>query len=154
MSKPFFDYAELDKAINAPKLIKKASVETKLEKLGFGLVRFVDDANKLNLWQVVQSEDGTEYIEALYDNVEDTIKTAWTVEVDSFNKSATIFYNKTPIKNVVFAELGLDPSESMNFKKHLPERLAANKELVKSMVNSLDESYKTRVLALYPELTQ
>jgi hypothetical protein len=148
------DYNKLDKTLNTPKMIKVADVQDKLEKVGFGVVRFKDDANKLNLWQVNKAEDGTEYIEALYEDKEEVVKNSWTIEIDSFKKSATIFYKETPIKNVVFAELGFDSSEADDFKKYLPERLASNKDLVKSMVNSLDESYKNKVYNKHPELFQ
>ena len=148
------DYKELDNNLNKPKMIKVASVQDNLEKEGFGLVRFKDDANKLNLWQINKAEDGTEYIVALYEDVADVVKNSWTIEVDSFQKSATIFYKQTPIKNVIFTDIGLDPKEAVDFKKYLPEKLGANKELVKSMVNSLEENYKTQLLNKHPELFQ
>jgi hypothetical protein len=148
------DYNELEKTLSQSKMIKFANVQDRLEKVGFGLFRFVDDTNKLNLWQVNKAEDGTEYIVALYDEKSEVVKNSWSIEVDRFQKSATIFYKETPIKNVVFSEIGLNSSDANDFKKYLPERLASSQDLVNSMVNSLDENYKNKVLTKHPELSQ
>ena len=148
------DYNELEKTLSQSKMIKFANVQDRLEKVGFGLFRFVDDTNKLNLWQVNKAEDGTEYIVALYDEKAEVVKNSWSIEVDRFQKSATIFYKETPIKNVVFSEIGLNSSDANDFKKYLPERLASSQDLVNSMVNSLDENYKNKVLTKHPELSQ
>lgn len=148
------DYNELEKTLSQSKMIKFANVQDRLEKVGFGIFRFVDDANKLNLWQVNKAEDGIEYIVALYDEKDEVIKSSWSIEVDRFQKSATIFYKETPIKNVVFSEIGLNSSDANDFKKYLPERLASSQDLVNSMVNSLDENYKNKVLTKHPELSQ
>jgi hypothetical protein len=42
------DVSELKSVVNAPKKIKLASIpENKIEKIGFGLVRYYDDRNNL-----------------------------------------------------------------------------------------------------------
>lgn len=150
MEKYSIDFNVLDKEINAPKRIKLADVKDRIEKVGFGVVRFTDEKNKTNLWQVVDGE----YIVALYDDPTAQQKegAAWSVESDKLNKSATIFYKNTPIKSVAFSELGVKDDEIKSFKEVLPERLASNKNLVKLMIESVDQDYRTALFAKYPEL--
>ena len=148
MEKYTIDFNALDQTINAPKRIKLADVKNRIEKVGFDVVRFVDDKNKLNLWQVIDGE----YIVAMYDEPKDVITGSWSVESDKSNKSATIFYKDAPIKSVAFSELGISEGEVNNFKAVLPERLSNNKDFVTSMLNSLDINYKKALFEKYPEL--
>ena len=150
MEKYGIDFGVLDKQLNAPKRIKLADVKDRIEKVGFGVVRFVDEKNKTNLWQVVDGE----YIVAMYDEEEIVATAGWSVESDKFNKTATIFYKDMAVKNVAFAELGIAESDISNFKKVLPQRLASNQDLVRKMIESLDDTYKTIVVQAYPELTK
>lgn len=150
MNKYTLNYEVLDKEINAPKRIKLAEVQDRIEKVGFGIVRFFDDKNKTNLWQV----DG-DYIIAMYDEdaqSENTKTGSWSVESDRLNKSATIFYNNVPIKSLAFSEIGVREDEVNTFKTVLPERLANNKELVKNMLNSVEQAYRDALINKFPEL--
>jgi hypothetical protein len=150
MDKYTIDFNGLDKELNSPKRIKLADVKNRIEKVGFGIVRFIDDKNKLNLWQVVDGD----YIVAMYDEQGETTTGNWAVEADRFNKSATIFYKNTPIKSLALSEIGIEEKEINDFKKVLPERLANNKQLVASMLNSLDINYKKELLSKFPELNK
>ena len=151
MEKYNVDFDGLVNKLTAPKQIKVADVKDKLEKVAFGVVRYTDENNKTNLWQV----EG-DYIVAMYDtDPEEKIVTtgSWSIESDKLNKSATIFYKNTPVTNVKFAELKINSTEEINtFKKVLPDRLANNSELVSKMLNSLPKEYKESVIKLYPEL--
>lgn len=148
MDKYTIDFNALDQTINAPKKIKLAEVKDRIEKVGFDVVRFVDDKNKLNLWQVVDGD----YIVAMYDEPKEITTGNWSVESDRHNKSATIFYKDAPIKSIAFSELGIPEEEIKNFKSVLPERLSNNKDFVTSMLNSLDINYKKALFERYPEL--
>lgn len=156
MEKFSIDFGVLDKQINAPKQIKLAEVQDKIEKVGFGVVRFPNSNNKTNLWKI----EG-DCIVAMYEEDDEKIeKTAsvknatndWAVESDKLQKNATIFYKNTPITSVAFSTLGIPQDEVPLAKRLLPERLANNKQLVKLMINSLDESYKSKIVSMYPEL--
>ena len=146
MDKYSIDFSELNNNINAPKRIKLADVQDRIEKIGFGVVRFTE-GNQTKLWQI----DG-DYIVAMYDD-ENKINN-WSVETDKLNKNATIFYSNTPITTIALKELGVNESEVSLFKKLLPERLASNKNLVKSMLNSLGDKYRSEVVSKFPELTK
>jgi hypothetical protein len=125
MDKYKVDIDNLDKVINAPKKIKLADVQDKIEKIGFGVVRFLDNSHSPKLWQV----DG-DYIVAMYDE-EKKVQSDWTLESDKLNKSATIFYKNTPIKSLAFSEFNVKDDEVNTFKQIVVEKLANNKELVK-----------------------
>ena len=149
MDKYTVDLITLDSKINARKQIKLADVKDKIEKIAFDVVRFSDDSNVPKLWQVQG-----DYIVAMYDENEEAVTGDWSVESDKLNKSATIFYKNTPLKNIKLAEVGIKEEEVENFKQYLPERLANNKELVKKMINSLDVKYKTKIASQFPELVK
>ena len=148
------DLDEVVGQVNAPKIYKLASVQDKIEKLGCGVVKFVDENNKVGLWKIMKDEtDGTEYIAAMYDEEPEAIITnAWSIEKDHFSKTATIFYKKTPVTNIVFAEIGIPETEVETFLRHLPERLAKNKEVVRAMLKSVDVNYKASLVKQFPEI--
>ncbi len=146
MDKYSIDFSELNNNINTQKRIKLADVQDKIEKIGFGVVRFTE-GNQTKLWEI----DG-DYIVAMYED-ENKLNN-WSVETDKLNKNATIFYNNTPITTIALKELGVNESEVSLFKKLLPERLASNKNLVKSMLGSLDDKYRSEVTNKFPELTK
>ena len=148
MEKYGIDFNTLDKQFNAPKRIKLADVRGRIEKIGFGVVRFMDEKNKTNLWQIVDGE----YIVAMYDDAPNTTNGDWSIESDKLNKGATIFYKNTPIKSLAFSEFGIKEDEVQTFKKVIPERLASNKSLVRSMLNNIDEKYRNELFGKYPEL--
>ena len=150
MDKYTIDYNVLDEHFNAPKRIKLADVKDRIEKVGFGVVRFVDEKNKTNLWQVVDGE----YIVAMYDDAPEAKTGDWSIESDRLNKGATIFYKNTPIKSIAFSEFGIKEEEVGTFKKVLPARLANNNALVKSMLNNIDSDYKEELIGKYPELVK
>ena len=152
MEKFSIDFGALNQTINAPKKIKLAEVQNQIEKVGFGVVRLQNPNNKTNLWKI---ED--DCIVAMYedeDNLEKTasVKNEWAIETDRLEKNATIFYKNTPITSIAFVDMGIPQEEAPLMKRLLPERLANNKQLVKLMINSLDESYKSKIVSMYPEL--
>jgi len=139
--------------INAPKIYKLADVQDRIQKLGCGVVRFVDENNKIGLWKIMEDDDGSEYIAAMYDdNAEDVVKNSWSIETDRLNKTATIFYRNTPVTNIVFAEIGVPEKEVDTFLRNLPERLSKNKQVVQAMLNSIDKEYKASLVEQFPEI--
>lgn len=148
MDKFKIDYTEVANSLKPITKIAVSQVSDKLEKVGFGVVRY-NEGNKSSLWEI---KDG--HIYALYDQ-EDSIEKQsndWSVEPDKTGKFATVFYKDTAVKNIKFADYGVEPGDIRTFAKMLPERLANNTELVKKMLDSLDDNYKARLLEIHPEL--
>jgi len=154
MDKHTINFDGLYTHFTAPKIYKLADVEDRIERIGCGVVRFMDEKNKTGLWQINQDHDGNEYIAAMYDDVgsEEVVKNSWSVEPDRLNKTATIFYKNTPLKSIASAELNLGENEWKEFISHLPERLASSKNVVSIVLKSLDETYRDSILKEHPEL--
>lgn len=151
MSKFSMDYSGL-----ANNLVKKAfklsDVKDRLEVVAFDVVRFKDDDEGANLWQVQKAEDG-DYIVALYQPDEET-KTAseWSVLVSKASGDLQVSYKGDPIVRIASSKLGIPSSEIHQVPGYLPNKLATNKKLVKSLLNMLSEQTKKAVLNKYPEL--
>ena len=115
-------------------------------------VRFKDSDNSADLWQVQNAEDG-DYIVAMYQPDEEE-KTAalWGVTVSKAAGDLHISYKGDPVVRVASAKLGIPRSELSKIEEYLPAKLAANKKLVKALLNELTGSAKKEVLNKYPEL--
>jgi hypothetical protein len=156
MSNPFT--VDFDAAFT--KLTKRAyrlsDVKDQIETLAFDIVRFKDNDDASNLWQVQNAEDG-DYIVALYDD-EDLTKTAssnpWTVMVSKFSGDLQVSYKGEPLVKVAFKELGIPRNELYKVPQYLPEKLATNKKLASGLLKKLDATSKQAVLQKYPELGQ
>lgn len=151
MSKFSVDYKGLDNTFNK-RVYKLSDVKDKLVKVAFDIVRFRDDDNSANLWQIQNGEDG-DYIVSMYDQ-EEVVKTAsvnpW--EVVSSNNSLNIFYKGDQIAKVASDSFGLPADKVSLAESYLPKSLASNKKLVSSLLNTLPEITKNSVLNKYPEL--
>ncbi len=155
MSKHSIDYSALDSRLNK-KSYKLSDVKDRIEKVAFDVVRFKDsDADKISgLWQIQSSDEG-DYIVSLYDESNDTIKTAsqktnW--EIVSTAKDLHFFYKGDPILKTSALNLDLSERDLLNISRSLPEKLATNKKLVSAVLNQLDASSKKMVINKYPEL--
>lgn len=140
------------------KSFKLSEVKDKIEKVAFDIVKF-KDSNSNELWQIQSSDDG-EYIVALYE--EDKVATAnlkalastdtqpWEITVK--NADLYVFYNKEYFCKIAGTKLGFQEKDLNLVKKYLPNKLAANKTLVKSLINSLDRQTIQNILSKFPEL--
>jgi hypothetical protein len=152
MLKYTIDYANLENSIYK-KAYRLDEVKDKIVKVAFDIVRFKDDDNRANLWQVQNSDDG-DYIIAMYEPEEENEKVvnSWNVKV---NKSAGILqvsYKGDPIVSLASNKLGIPTNELSDVESYLPEKLASNKKLVKYLLNELNESVRNNVITKYPEL--
>jgi len=151
MYKNSIDYSSLENKIYK-KAYRLEDVKDKIEKVAFDIVRFKDDDKGANLWQVQSADDG-QYIVALYEDSE-LAKTSspWEVSVSKTANEVYFFYKNDPIVKLNASKLGIPKEELSNIGNYLPEKLAANKKLVNSLLNELTVSAKKEVLNKYPEL--
>jgi hypothetical protein len=133
--------------------LKFDSVKQDFTKVAFDIYRKNDGAAD-ELWQIQNADDGSEYIVALYDEDERVItasvKSPWTVAVK--NSDLHIFYKGAHLCKVASADLGFAESDVALAKQYLPSKLAANKNLVKSLLKSVDQVVLKSMLSKYPEL--
>lgn len=152
MSKFSIDYSNLEQKVYK-KAYKLSEVKDRIERVAFDVVRFSDGDDASKLWQVQSADDG-EYIVALYDEQEDSTKTASNWEV-VLNKSASlidVYYKGDPIVRVAASKLGIPNSELPMISKYLPEKLAENKKLANALLNEAGEEVRQELCKKYPEL--
>ena len=150
MSKNDLDYSGLENKIYK-RAYRLSDVKERLETVAFDIVRFKDSDNSADLWQVQSADDG-DYIVAMYQ--EEEVKTAalWGVVVSKTAGDLQVSYKGDPLVRVSSGKLGIPRSELSKIEEYLPSKLAANKKLVKALLNELTESAKKEVLNKYPEL--
>lgn len=151
MSKFKVDYSNLEQKVYK-KAYRLSDVKNRIEKVAFDVVRFTDGDESSKLWQIQSADDG-DYIVALYGEDDAQTKTSeWHV---SLNKSASlmdVYYKGDPIVRVAVSTLGIPSEEAGMLPSYLPAKLAENKKLVVSLLNSTDKSVKEEILKKYPEL--
>lgn len=149
MSKFEINYSGLENSI-MKKAYRLDDVKDRIERVAFDIVKFKDDDEGANLWQVQSADDG-DYIVAIYNN-EDKTANDWSVRLSKVANVLQVSYKGDPIVRVASNNLGIPPSEMSRVEKYLPTKLAENKKLVRALLNELDESAKNEVLNRYPEL--
>lgn len=128
-------------------MYKLADVSSRIEKVAFDVVRFKDDDNRANLWQIQSGEDG-DYIIALY-NEEFRKESDWEALVDKKASVIHIFYKKTELGKLSSQDLGnLDLDRAAQI---LPQKLASNSQLKNLFLDRLPS--KQAVLSKFPELS-
>ena len=154
-TKDSLDYVGLQNKIYK-KAYRLSEVKDQLETVAFDIVRFKDGDKGADLWQVQSAEDG-DYIVALYDNEEDTVKTAtlpnpWDVSVSKAASAIQVSYKGEPLVSLASSKLGIPPTELNKVPGYLPNKLAESKKLVKSLLNEMPLTARVAVLRKYPEL--
>lgn len=139
------------------KILKRAyklsEVENKIEKIAFDIVRFKDNDDASNLWQIQSSDDG-DYIVCLYEPELENKKSlsAWQVSLTKNASHLNISYKGESLVKVAINKLGLSTEDLPSIERYLPKKLSENKNLVKSLLKELSEPAKNQVLNKYPEL--
>jgi len=162
MTKFSVDYSSLDQHFNKQKVYKLKDVQDRITKVAFDVVRFIDGDHTIdNLWRIENTTDG-DVIVAMYDEnnsgkIEITASnhqddTNWSAMPDKAASSMTIFYKNDPIKKVALKELNVENKDANVFCKHISVKLATNKNLVKSLLESIDKEEANYLLNKYPEL--
>jgi hypothetical protein len=150
MSKIDLDYSGLENKIYK-RAYRLSDVKDRLETVAFDVVRFKDSDNSADLWQVQSADDG-DYIVAMYQEEEVKVAALWGVVVSKTAGDLQVSYKGDPLVRVSSSKLGIPRSELSKIEEYLPSKLAANKKLVKALLNELTESAKKEVLNKYPEL--
>lgn len=151
MSKFAINYSSLENKIYK-RAYRLEDVKDDIEKVAFDVVRFKDDDNGANLWQIQSSDDG-DYIVSIYEPVEgEKIASNWAVSINKISGDMQVSYKGDPIVRLAHSKLGIPRTELSRAEQYLPRKLADNKKLVNALLNELNESAKKEVLSKYPEL--
>ena len=131
-----------------------SEVEPYLEKVAFDVVRFKDQDEDCNLWQIQKGEDG-EYIVALYapdEMVTKTASSAWSVKRQDFSSDLRISYKGEQVIKLASSQLGIPAEEISLAISYLPEKLAQNARLRGLLLKLLPPEEKQYLAAKFPEL--
>jgi hypothetical protein len=150
MPKNNFDYDQLNAKLNK-KTYRLDEVKDRIEKVAFDVVRFRDKDESSNLWQVLDAEDGHQYIIALYQD-EEIKKSAWAVKVSSLDNSLNFYYKGDPIATIPSVKLGLKKEDMVKVASELPNRLDTNKKLLSSLLKEVPLTVRKDIVSKYPEL--
>ena len=153
MSKNEIDYGKLEEKIYK-KAYKLSDVKDRIEKVAFDIVRFKDDDNAANLWQVQSADDG-DYIIALYEQTESKEKiseSSWSVKLSKLSNKMNFYYKGDPIVSMASSNLGIPVGEVEKAAGYLPKKLATNQKLVSALLKELSQDSRNSVLTKYPEL--
>lgn len=153
MSKFSLDYDNLEQKVYK-KAYKLSDVKNKIERVAFDVVRFSDGDDASKLWQVQSADDG-EYIVALYDEPEESQKTAssyWEVALNKTSSMIDVYYKGDPIVRVAASKLGIPSNELALVSKYLPKKLAENKKLATALLSEVSEGVRQELYKKYPEL--
>jgi hypothetical protein len=145
------DYSGLSKTMTK-KAYRLSEVKDQLETVAFDIVKFKDQDQGANLWQIQSADDG-DYIVALYEPEEDVkVASPWGVLVTKLGE-LQISYKNDPIIRMSSAKLGIPADQLNQIEHYLPEKLATNKKLVKLLLKELNEPARQAVAQRYPELS-
>lgn len=135
---------------------KLADVSNSIIKVAFDVVRFKDDDNLNNLWQVHNSDDG-DYIVAMYDTVEPSktvtaAKNPWKVEISKITKDIDVFYKGEHLVSVSPSKIGIPKDEVHMVKMYLPKKLNSDKKFVSKILKSIKKDKQKILQNKFPEL--
>jgi hypothetical protein len=153
MSKFSLDYDNLEQKVYK-KAYKLSDVKNKIERVAFDVVRFSDGDDASKLWQVQSADDG-DYIVALYDEPEESQKTAssnWEVVLNKASSMIDVYYKGDPIVRVAASKLGIPSDELALVSKYLPKKLTENKKLATALLSEAGDNVRQELYKKYPEL--
>lgn len=146
------DYENIDKKMNAQKIIRLADVADKIERIAFDVVRFRDSEGLDKLW-VIQDNDGEQVLVAMYDDdqsLEPKTASAWESIADT--SGVNVYYKGEPIKRLAMSSLGLSDEEAPSISRMLPAKLASDSDLTRSLLNGMSDTDRKVLFEKYPEL--
>jgi hypothetical protein len=156
MDKYSVDYEQLDVGVNPRKIYRLADVKSRIEKVAFDVVRFVDPEDIDGLWKIERRND-EEVIVSMYEDdnsieITASSKSAWAAIPDKTKNYVSVYYKGEPVKKIALASVGLKQSDAYMLARTLPNSLASNPALVRKMVNELGSEDKELLVKKYPEL--
>lgn len=148
-----YDWDFLDKTVNPRNhALKYDDVKDRFQKVAFDVYK-QEGSNKL--WEL-RTEDGTQYLVALYDDsdndlvVESQDEKDWTATADTEGENVTLSYRNTPIARFASSKYQYKPQEAEKFAKFL-EVKASDRNFLNNLLDTMPEQKKLAVLKLLQE---
>lgn len=155
MNKFSVDYEHLDKKLHQKKFYRYQDVKDHLIKVAFDVVRFRDSDEIDGLWKIEHTDDG-DMIVAMYENPKENLeaKSSWSVVPDKTGIYINLFYKNDPIVRLASSDLGIPKDEISSIAETLPNSLASNINLRKSLFKELSKEERLNLFSKYPELNE
>ena len=153
MSDHTFDWSLVDKAVNKKRTAYEYEENKHLfKKVAFDRFKSIDGTNQL--WELRASDDGKQYLFALYGEAEDLISESskennWKAVVDSDAENITLSFKKVPVHKISLASYGYDANGAADFASFISKK--ANKDeqgFVNKLLSSMSEKRREAVSKL------
>jgi len=153
MSDNGFDWALVDKTVNKKRTAYEYETHKHLfQKVAFDQFKSNDGSDQL--WELRASEDGKQYLFALYGEAEDLVSESskdkrWDAIVDSDADSVTVSYQKVPVHRISLASYGYDAEGANEFASFIAKKANKNEEgFVNQLLESMPEKRREAVSKL------
>lgn len=108
-----------------------------------------------SLWTLEDSEDGTQYLVAMYGDEEPEqleAKSHWEALADREGKNVTLMYKDAPIQRFASSEYGFNSEDVHVFQQTLVNRLASDSAFAVKFLKSQPKAKLDSLIAQFPEL--
>ena len=147
-----YDWAHLDHTVNPQQnVLEYNGVKHLFKKVAFDVYK-QDGSNKL--WEL-RSEDGAEYLVALYEDSETDLVVeaedeSWVATPDTSGENVTLSYKSTPIARFASVKYQYTPDNAEKFAKFI-EKKASDSKFVKDLLDTMPEQKRQAVLKILQE---
>lgn len=154
MDKFAIDYNQLENSleISEQRVMRYDDVKHRLEKVAYNIVRFRDNSDLEELWQVKETPDGP-VIVALYNTNEENTKDGdWSAVPDIKTASVHVYYKGDPIVRIAARDLNIPDSEVALVARWLPSKLASDHQTRSFVLSYIGPQGIEEIKNSYPEL--
>lgn len=147
-----YDWSHLNDTINPQtNVLKFSDVKDHFKKVAFDVYK---QEGSSKLWEL-RSEEGGEYLVALYDDgdtdmVVESQDEVWTATADNDGENVTLSYKKTPIARFAGDKYQYSPEKAEKFAKFI-EKKASNSKFIEELLSTMPEQKKLAVLTMLKE---
>lgn len=152
------DFDNLTQKLLPKRAYRLSDVADRVEKVGFDLVRFRDNEDTEQLWQVQKNPDGDEVIVALYNDngeeikAESSIKKNWEAIPDK--KAVHVFYKGEALLSLSSQDLGVPADEFNIVRRWLPRKLETDQNFQRILLSKVANDGRKLIAQRFPELTK
>jgi hypothetical protein len=154
MNKFSVDYDQLAQSLerSESRIHRLDDVKDKIEKVAFNVVRFRDNSDIDDLWEIKNTDDGP-VIVALYDKSQEQVSDGdWSTVPDIKTASLHVFYKGDPIVRLAAEDLNI-PDDEISLVSHwLPKKLANDHQTRAYVLSFVGPLGIENIKSEYPEL--
>ena len=153
MDKFSLDYGHLSDSLeeSGRKQFRLDDVKDRIEKVAFNVVRFRDNSDIDDLWEVRETNDGP-VIVALYDDDGRKADGDWSAVSDVKTASVHVYYKGDPLVRIAAKDLNIPADEVRMLARWLPDKLATDEGTQAFVLSYAGPQGLESIKSQYPEL--